>query len=161
MRVPPEARIDWRPLLDPRGRYSALVTTGSSPDRVRRHCSGLVYLCAPYVHEAQIRGVWRVERSVRISVLASVERARLAACGVTALCPAIDIAEIAHARVLVDDAPEPLDMTYWRAWSQPILNVAALLAVPEIPGWDRCPLVWRDLRFALAQNVPVHVYSEP
>ncbi|PWE26662.1 DUF1937 domain-containing protein [Pararhodobacter marinus] len=158
-RLPDQKRIDWAPVLNPRGPWSALVVAGSSPARVSRNCAGIVYISAPYHAEAQIRGAWRVERSVLMSIRAANEVGRLAACGCTALAPTVQIAEAAHAKVLNDDTPDPLDRVFWDAWSQPILNVAALIAIPDIPGWDRCPMVWRDLRFALAHNLPVHIYG--
>ncbi|WP_068305322.1 DUF1937 family protein [Pararhodobacter sp. CCB-MM2] len=158
--LPPLKRIEWEPILAPKGVWSALVTPGSSPDRVHRHAAGMVYLSTPYQLEAQIRGAWHIDASVRASTLASVEVARLAAAGVTAIAPSVMRAEVAHARVLVEDAPEPLDAAYWAEWSMPILRLARLLVIPAIAGWDRCPLVWRDLRHALAHNVPVHVYGE-
>ena len=45
-RIPQEARIDWRPVLNPRGPWSALVTPGSGPERVAKHAAGLVYVSA-------------------------------------------------------------------------------------------------------------------
>jgi len=161
-RIPQEARIDWRPVLNPRGPWSALVTPGSGPERVAKHAAGLVYVSAPYLEKVQIRGAWRFEKSVGCSTEASRERLRLAACGVTTVCPAVDMAEMAHARAALhreDEAPDPLDAAYWRAWSNPLLSAARLIAVPAIPGWDSCALVWRDLRFALTYNLPVHVYG--
>ncbi|MBN8293252.1 hypothetical protein JI664_14855, partial [Rhodobacter sp. NTK016B] len=64
LRLPDQKRIDWAPVLNPKGLWSALVVAGSSPDRVSRSCAGIVYISAPYHAEAQIRGAWRVERSV-------------------------------------------------------------------------------------------------
>lgn len=157
--LPPADRIDWRAVLQPRGPWSALVTVGSSPARVAESAVGAVYLSVPYALEAQIRGTWRVEQSVRASVLAAIEMALLAASGCSAQCPAILMAEVAHARVLVEEAPEPLDQRFWMDWSQPLLNAARVLAIPSLPGWDRCPMVWRDLRHALTYSLPVHVYG--
>lgn len=159
--LPPMTRIDWRPILNPKGHWSALLTLSSSPDRVRRHAVGMVYLSAPYQFEAQIRGVWRIEASVRASTEAAIEVAQLAACGVTAVAPNVMRAEVAHAAKVVDGAPDPLDAAYWAEWSLPILRLARLLVIPAIPGWDRCPMIWRDLRHALAHNVPVHLYAGP
>lgn len=152
-------RIDWAAVLDTRGRWSALVTVGSSPERAARHASGIAYLAAPYHEAAQLRGAWRIERSVRASTLASYERLRLADCGVTALCPAVDMAEMAHARVLFPDGPDPLDRRFWSAWATPVLSAARLVVVPEIEGWECCPMVWSDVVFALVHQVPVHVYA--
>ncbi|MCA2012414.1 DUF1937 family protein [Cereibacter sphaeroides] len=157
--LPPLKRIDWRPILNPKGQWSALVTLGSSPARVHRHAAGMVYLSTPYQLQAQIRGFWRIDASVRASTLASIEVAQLAAAGVTAIAPQVIRAEIAHARELVEDAPDPLDAAYWAEWSLPILRLARMLVIPALAGWDRCPLIWRDLRHALAHNVPVHLYA--
>lgn len=157
--LPDEARIDWRPVLAPGGAWSALVHAGSSPALAARHCAGFAYLSVPYHDGSQIRQAWRIERSVRIAMCASIEEARLAEAGITAICPAVNRAGIAHAAALIDDPPQPLDARFWAAWSQPILTAARLLVVPGIDGWDRCPTVWRELRFALRHNMPVHVYG--
>jgi hypothetical protein len=147
----------WREVLQPGGPWSPLVVTGSSPDRVSRHADGLVLLAAPYL--ARLRDTWRYEQSVRASVMASIEMARLAGCGVTAVAPALLIAEIAHARTLVEDAPDPLDHRLWSDWARPLQVAARLVVVPAIDGWDRCPLVWDSVRMALARNKAVHVYG--
>lgn len=160
LRLPPAGRIDWGPVLARGGRWSALVRAGSTPALVARHSVGLVHVSAPYVSAAQERGAWHVWASTRASVLAAVEVGRLAACGVTAVCPAVQMAEIAHARALCEDAPEPLDQKFWADWARPILNAARLLVIPDLPGWRSCPQVWSDLRFALAHTMPVHVYGD-
>lgn len=157
--LPAEGRIDWRPVLAPAGRWSALVRAGSSPAEAARHCAGFAYLSVPYHHGSQIRQAWRIERSVRVTLQAAIEEARLADCGITAISPAVHRAGIAHAGALTEDSPDPLDRRFWDDWSQPLLNAAALLVVPAIAGWDRCPTVWRELRFALRHNLPVHVYG--
>lgn len=157
--LPPEGRIDWRPVLAQGGRWSALVRAGSSPAEAARHCVGFAYVSVPYHDASQIRQAWRVEKSVRVTLQASIEEARLAESGITAICPAVHRAGIAHAGMLVEEMPQPLDGRFWDSWSQPLLAAARLLVVPDITGWDRCPTVWRELRFALCYNMPVHVYG--
>jgi len=116
-------------------------------------------LSAPYFSEAVIRDQWRMERSVRASMFAAIEVARLAALGCCAVAPAMVIAGVAEAGALLDTPLDPLDLRFWAEWSHPLLSAASMVVVPEIDGWQRCPLVWRDVVFALEHNVPVHLYG--
>jgi len=149
----------WAEVLAPGGAFSPLVVLRSSPDGVARAHRGWVLMAAPYLSEVKLRDAWRYERSVRASVLASVEVARLAECGVTAVCPAITQAEIAHARDLLAAPPDPLDLGWWASWCAPLMVEARTVVVPAIDGWQRCPLVWRMVATALGQNARVHVYG--
>ena len=54
---------------------------------------------------------------------------------------------------------DPLDHQFWAAWSEPFLVAARLVVVPSIGGWQRCPMVARDVQWALDHNVPVHLYA--
>lgn len=159
--LPDRRRINWGPILKPKGPWSPLVNVGATPAKVAKRCAGIVYLSTPYIEAAQVRGVWRVERSTRASVLASVEACQLASLGCTSLSPAVLMAEMAHARVLFEGGPDPLDRAYWEEWTQPFLSAASAVVVPAIEGWDRCAVVWRDLRYALGHNLPVYVYAQP
>lgn len=155
-----KAVLDWRAVLAPNGRYSALVHLGSSPAKVARHCSGLAYLAAPYSSEVTIRQSWRIERSARVETWALHERTRLLAAGVTSVCPTIDRAGMSYtAGMMQGGALDPMDADLWARWSQPMLNVSALIVVPEIDGWNRCPDVWAAVVWALDRNTPVHVYG--
>ena len=151
--------MDWQSVLAPEGRWSALVRAPSWPELVSRHCCGLIHLAAPYINTAALRDQWRMDRSVRASMRAAIEVARLAALGCTAISPAIVLGEIGHAGVVMDEPLDPLHLPFWRAWSQPLLNAASMVVVPAIDGWDSCPLVWHDVCFALGRNMPVHVYA--
>lgn len=155
-----DSRIDWRQVLERDGPWSGLVTPGSSPDRVSRYDGGrLVYLAAPYARASLVRGQWHYDRSLRASLRATVEVARLASCGVTAICPSVQIAEIAHGRGFVDEVPEVTERSFWVQWSMPMLAAAGLVVVPEIEGWRECPTIWSAVVVALLHNVPVHVYA--
>lgn len=158
--LPSADRIDWRPVLRPSGPWSTLVHSRSGPAVVAGRCPGIAYVACPYGEESKVRQAWRIERSVRVAAQAAIEVARLAVCGCTAICPVLSVAEISHARLLIgEDAPDPLDARFWSGWSQPLFTASAVLVVPDISGWDRCPSVWRDLCQALAHNMPVHVYG--
>lgn len=152
--------INWPRLLAPGGAASALVVRGSSPARAARHCAGVAYLSVPYAGEVALRGEWRMERSVRLSALMSIELARLLRAGCVALCPALQRAELALAATLPIDAPGALDGAVWADVAVRLRNLAVLVVVPNIRGWDRCPGVWADVDWALQHNVPVHVYAE-
>lgn len=152
--------LDWREVLAPRGRWSALVTAGSSPARVRRQAVGLAYLAVPYATEVALRGVWRMERSVRLLTEASLEIARLAAQGVAVACPNAARAEICQAGPLAGVVLDPLDDPVWQQLADVQRHAACLLVVPALSGWDRCPAIRADVAWALAHNRPVHVYAE-
>lgn len=152
--------LDWRRVMATGGAHSALVRVGSGPDDVARHCVGLAYLAAPYDGQAGSRRNWRIERSTMMSVLASREVLRLTCLNVSAICPTVLRAEAMHAAATVDEVSlDPMDTGFWGKWSQPYLNASAIVAVPEITGWQRCPMVARDVAWALERNVPVHIYA--
>lgn len=152
--------LDWPGIMAPGGAWSALVRVGSDPGMVARHCSGVAYLAAPYAEQAQARREWRIERSTMVSVLASREILRLTLARVSAICPTVMRAEAMHAVGTVDGAEvDPLDHDFWAAWSAPFLVTAKILVVPAIRGWQRCPMVARDVQWALDHNVPVHLYA--
>lgn len=150
------AQIDWHGVIA-RHRGS-LITTGSAPVQVARHCAGFAYLAVAYDLEVRLRKDWRLERSTRQSVLAARELAFLYAAGVTAVCPTVQRAEILHAAWTIADKPDPFDAKFWGARSLPFLNAANIVVVPNVQGWERCPMVWRDVNIALQGNVPVHLY---
>lgn len=152
--------IDWRPLLAPRGKWSSLVRVGSSPARVAHHHAGKpAFVAAPYIEECHDARGWRVDLSVQQSLLIAREVLRLRLSGVTGICPVLMLASMCEAGMLVPDAPAPADRAGWDEWAQPILHTAGQLVVPDLPGWNRCPLIWRQVQWALAHQVPVHVYA--
>ena len=155
-----QQEFDWRGILAPQGAYSALVTTGSRPAKVARHCAGFAYVAVPYDAEARIRADWRIDRSVRQSVLGARELARLHVHGVAAICPTVQRAEILHSATTHGLGIAPFDAEFWGAQSLPFLNAAGVIVVPDCQGWSRCPTVWRDVGIALRRNLPVHFYAE-
>jgi hypothetical protein len=154
------AQMDWRAVLAPGGRWSPLVTAGSSPARAARHAVGLAYLAAPYAREVALRGDWRLERSVRMEMLAEIELARLWQAGCVAVCPAVQRAGMAGVAGMAGLTVDPLDDAAWEPLATPLRHAARLVVVPALQGWDRCPAVWADVQWALSCNVPVHVYAE-
>lgn len=151
------APIDWVGLiLQHRG---SLIATGSSPKQVARHCNGFAYVAVAYDLEASIRKEWRIERSTRQSVLGARELAFLYEAGVSAICPTVQRAEILHAAATLSNRPKAFDAQFWAARSLPLLNAAAIVVVPDVQGWARCPMVWRDVNIALQHNVPIHLYA--
>lgn len=151
---------DWRPVLAPRGQYSALVRVGSSPARVAHGNGGrLAFVAAPYIEAVHDRRGWRPDLSVRLSLLTGREVMRLRMSGVTAVCPSLMLGAMCEASHLVPDAPAPSDRRGWEEWARPILFAAGQIVVPDIEGWHRCPLIWRQVQWALGRNVPVHVYA--
>lgn len=150
---------DWSALRAADGPFCELIRLGSSPELVRDNAAGLAYLAAPYAGVVHIRNAWRMDRSVRLSAMASIEVTRLAMAGVTAVCPAVQIAEMCHAGSMLAERPDPLDCAFWTQWSWPLLNCAKVVVVPDFDGWDRCPQVWSDVRHALRYNLPVHLYA--
>ncbi len=149
----------WREIITGGGLWSVLVSAGSSPARVADHARGLVFMASPYAEEVHIRRAWRIERSTRMSILAARELHRLRLAGVTAISPVLMMAEMCHAAALLADPPDPLDTGVWERWAAPLLNVAALVVVPDLQGWARCPLILAQVRRALRHNVPVHLYA--
>jgi hypothetical protein len=156
----PRADMDWRAVLAPGGEWAPLVTGGSSPARVGRSAVGLVYLAAPYAGEVALRGGWRLERSVRFVTLAAIEMARLMRAGCVAVCPVLQRAEMAHVAGLAGLEVDPLADRDWDDLTDRLRCAAGLLVVPQMQGWDRCPEVWADVQWALARNMPVHIYAE-
>lgn len=152
-----QVEIDWRGVLRLHG--GGLLIAASRPSRVAQHCVGFAYLAVAYDLEAQIRKDWRIERSTRQSVLAARELSRLYSAGVTAVCPTIQRAEILHAASTLTGKIDPFDAAFWGARSLPLLNVASIVVVPDVQGWNHCPMVWRDVSIALHHNVPVHIYA--
>ncbi len=155
-----QAQMDWRAVLAPGGRWSALVTAGSSPARAARCASGQVYLAAPYAREVALRGDWRLERSVRMQMQAEIELARLWQAGCVAVCPAVQRAGMAEVAGLAGLTLDPLDDAAWAPLTEVLRQAARLIVVPAMQGWDRCPAVWADVVWALEHTVPVHVYGE-
>lgn len=157
------AAMDWRAVMAPGGRHSALVTTGSSPLRVARNAVGLAYLSAPYAGEVALRGDWRFDRSVRILTCVSREMLRLAKAGCYALSPVMQQAEMAQVAPLARQEGievDPLADPVWRELAVRMRQVCGLVVVPDLQGWDRCPAVRADVAWALERNVPVHLYAE-
>lgn len=152
--------LDWPAVLAPGGRWSALVTAGSSPARVARHSVGLVYLAVPYAREVALKGSWRMERSVRLLTEASIEAARLAAQGCDTVCPVTSRAEMCQVAGLAGVQLDPLTDPAWDRLSRRLRAVAPLIVVPALRGWDRCPDIAADVAWALERTVPVHVYGE-
>lgn len=155
------AAPDWPAILAPRGRWSALVQTGSTPALVARHAAArAVFLAAPYLSDVAIRQEWRVERSVRLGLMAAREVMRLRLLGVTALCPVVMQAAMCEAACLLPEGPEAMmDRAGWDDWSAPMLGASNLIVVPDIQGWDRCPAILGQVASALGRNVAVHVYA--
>lgn len=151
--------LDWRAVLAPRGRWSGLVTAGSSAARAARHAAGLAYLAVPYQAEVALRGDWRLERSARLEVEAGVEAARLLECGCFAICPVLERAAIARVAGIAGLAMDLLADPAWSEMAVRMRRVAALMVVPALQGWDRCPAIRTDVAWALEHNMPVHVYA--
>lgn len=152
--------LDWSAIMARGGAWAALVRCGSDPQIVAAHCSGLAYLATPYAEHAQARRKWQIERSTMSSVMASREVLRLTQVKVSAVCPTVMRAEALHVAGTVEDAGvDPLDHEFWAAWSVPFLLAARIVVVPPIRGWQRCPMVARDVQWALDHNVPVHLYA--
>lgn len=155
-----ESRIAWYHLLPRDSRWSALVSTGSTPERVARGNAGLAFVAAPYQSEVQIDGQWQSERSTHLSILAALEMLKLHNAGVSAICPSLQMAEMCHALSLLDEAPDPLDPHRWKGWAWPMLHAAKLVVVPQLPGWEKCPVIWAQALWALERNIPIHLYAE-
>jgi hypothetical protein len=155
-----QADLGWQVLLSPGGRWSGLVTAGSSAARAARHTVGVAYLAAPYQAEVAIRGEWRMDRSVRLVTLAAIEAARLLARGCVTVCPVLARAEMCQAGRLAGISLDPLSDPAWGDLSTRLRNVAGLVVVPDLPGWDRCPAILADVAWAVERTVPVHVYGE-
>jgi hypothetical protein len=152
--------VDWRRVMAPQGSASALVRVGSDPAQVARHCSGIAYVAAPYDAHAGQRRKWQIDRSTMMSTLAAREVLRLICARVSAICPTVLRAEAMHAAPTVKEAAvNPLDLDFWANWSAPYLNACGIIVVPDIRGWQRCPMVARDVTWALDHNVPVHIYA--
>ncbi len=150
---------DWPAILAPGGRWSALVRTGAGPGGVAP--GGLVFLAAPYLAEVEIWGDWRGWRSFMMGAAIARELDRLRRAGISAICPVLMQEWMMQAAQLaappeeaVRDAPAD-----WQAWARPFLHAANRIVVPDVHGWDRCPLVLDQVRWGLERNLPVVVYG--
>jgi hypothetical protein len=150
----------WQDVLAPQGPWAGLVTAGSTPAGVARICVGLAYLAVPFAAEVQLRGVFRADRAVRLTARAEIEALRLWLAGCVAVCPALQRAGMAAVSGLVGAGVDALDDAAWADLSDRLRGAARVLVVPQVQGWDRCPAVLADVRWALSRNVPVHVYAE-
>lgn len=148
---------DWAQIMAPRGPHSALVVVGRGPAAVPR--GGLAFVAAPYIGQADLKGRWRIERSVRLGMYIAREMMRLRKRGVSAVCPVLMQAVMCEAADLVGDAADPMDAAGWAAWVWPMLTVAQCVVVPDIVGWQDCPQIKAQVAHALAHNLPVHIYA--
>lgn len=152
--------VGWSELLAPKGRWSALVVQGSCPATVaRRQAGGVAFVAAPFEGVVMFAGRWSAERAARMALMTAREVMRLRVEGVTALCPALMQVAMAEVAPLLPDAPGLADRRGWDAWVRPMLDGARQLVVPDLPGWDRDPVVLAQVGVALARNVTVHVYA--
>ena len=142
------------------GRIAGLahLVPGSSPDRAARISSGVVYLAAPHTPLTKA-GQRRADAAEVLRVQIDAEMARLAACGVLPLCPALAVSGILSVSALVDGAPEARDLTTWRSLAVPTLACARAIAVPALPGWMDCPAVADAVAFGLRYSKSVHLYE--
>lgn len=152
---------DWPAILAPGGRWSALVRTGAGPGDVAP--GGLAFMAAPYLAEIlAVKGKWSGWRSDLMGVAIGRELDLLRRAGISAVCPVAMQAWMMTAAPLVEDAPAteagpaPAD---WAAWARPFLFAAARIVVPDVQGWDRCPVVLDQVRYGLERNLPVVVYG--
>lgn len=147
----------WGPVIAAaRAGELPLLGFGATPEAVAREAAGLVYLATPYSRIAvDAAGAWCPERSARAMAQATRAAARLAGLGVTAVSPIVLTAGMCHASAALD----PLDDPFWARWCAPLLAAARVVVVPDIAGWDRSRGVWREVRAALASNVPVRIYG--
>ena len=148
---------DWRSVLRKDDRWSALVRTGSSPRSVP--AGGFAFVAAPWLGEVLIKQEYRPRRAAQLGVMLSREIVRLRAAGVTAVCPVLMQEWMTTASGVMPGSIDPLDAAGWEAWAQPFLNSASSVVVPDVQGWNRCPTVWSQVSWALARNVPVHLYA--
>lgn len=153
-----EVRAFWAQVLQDKGPNFGRIVSDSSPDRAARVGSGVVYLAAPHVPLQGDGRLWANAATLR-RVEIEAELARLAACGVLAICPALAVSGILSVADLVDGAPSARDLTTWTALAVPTLACAKLVAVPALAGWRDCPAVAGAVKYALGYNVPVHLYE--
>ena len=150
-------RAEWARLMQ---HGQPVLRIASSPASVGRATGGRAgFMAAPYLAEVQIGGVWRWERSVRLSVLAAHELGRLMDQGASCVCPVVLQASISETAQMRPDAAPVLAARDWQAWVQPFLNAAGFVVVPDLPGWQNCPEILAQARWALARNIPVHLYA--
>lgn len=117
------------------------------------------YLATPYSREV-VGPDGRWDRG--LSLIAQTRAARwmrhFAVEGVSAVSPIVLACEIIAAD------PEgfmgPLDDPAWSHWCQAIMNSSGAVIVPPIEGWDRSRGVWREVCWALSENVPVYLVQE-
>jgi hypothetical protein len=153
------AAPDWREVLRPGGRWSALVVTGSGPAQAARCATGLAYLALPYAGEVALRHSWRMERSVRLQAEAAMAAAALMREGCHVICPVLQRASIAAVAGLAGLEVDLLDDPVWTQMACALRNGVRLMVVPDVRGWDRCPAIWGDVTWALDRNMPVHLYA--
>ncbi|MFC3059498.1 DUF1937 family protein [Paenirhodobacter populi] len=151
---------DWTALMAPDGNFAPLIHVGADARTVARHNVGIAYLATPYTREVTIRGKWSFDRSVMLSAMASRHMLLLMRERVTAVSPIVLASEALHAQSSTTGRRlSPLDRDFWMDWCRPILNSAAMIVVPDIPGWDQSDGIWTEVQFAVAHNVPVFIYA--
>ena len=50
------------------------------------------------------------------------------------------------------DPLDPLDVGFWENWCRPWLDAAAVVIVPDLPGWQQSDGVWAEAHVALARQ---------
>ena len=167
-KTPATNQPDWPAILAPGGRWSALVRTGAGPVDVPRQ--GLAFLAAPYLAEILAgTGKWTAWRSDLMSVAIGRELERLRRAGISAVCPVAMQAWMMTAGLLTGSEVNPLSPpgpapadpapADWADWARPFLLAAARIIVPDVQGWDRCPVVLDQVRCGLERNLPVVIYG--
>lgn len=156
------AALQWAALDTRAAEACGLLRFGATPALVARHArwGRPVYLASPYSLRARGEdGAWCEHRSAAAMRDAAIECARLLEVGVTAISPVALSAVMIHATRFPRLHLDPFSVPLWDEWCRPILDSCAAVVVPDIHGWSQSRGIWREVRIALACQVPVFIYA--
>lgn len=112
----------------------------------------LAYLALPHDCEGGLVGT----RGLSASVRAARWCRDLLSVGVVALSPAVQLYEVLNAD---SENLLPADLVEGRSVHRAMRLASNVVVVPMVAGWRDCPMIWGDVREALAINTPVFLLS--
>jgi hypothetical protein len=151
---------NWGKLFSIAPETGAILTGPCDLAVVVRHArSRCVYLATPYSREVINDDLcWDVGLSMAVETRTARWARRMAIEGVTAVSPILQACAMCHADM--EGHLDPLDDAFWSAWCQPLLRACGAVVVPPMPGWKASRGVWREVIWAIENNVPVYLLRD-